>query len=50
MTPSWSSFTSTLELGRRLALHHATELKLDRTSYDNQPANETPRHYELDCF
>ena len=36
--------------GRRLALHHGTELKLDRTSYDNQPANETPRHYELDCF
>jgi hypothetical protein len=36
--------------GRRLALHHASELRLDRTSYDNQPANETPRRYELDGF
>jgi hypothetical protein len=36
-------------LGRRLALGHATELRLD-LSWFARPGPDTPRHYELDCF
>lgn len=35
---------------RRLALKRAVPLNLDITNLENQPANETPRKYELGCF
>ena len=33
--------------GRRLAAHHNVPLRLDLSWYNNHPADETPRHYEL---
>jgi len=37
--------------GHRLANAHQAELKLDATSYfENQPTENTPRHYELGCY
>lgn len=35
---------------KSLALTHNTHLVLDLSHYENQPENEVPRSYELDCF
>jgi hypothetical protein len=35
--------------GRRLALKHRSQLRLDLSDFDNS-AHATQRHYELDCF
>lgn len=37
-------------LGRTLAMEHDTKLLIDLSHLENQPENETPREYELDCF
>ncbi len=36
--------------GKRLAIHHKTKLVLDISHYNNQPEEEVPRQYELNCF
>ncbi len=37
--------------GRNLSIKNRTELKLDAVSYfENQPAENTPRHYELNVY
>lgn len=35
---------------KRLALHRNTELQIDLSGLKNTPEQDTPRHYELDCF
>jgi len=37
-------------LGRVLSQKNHTKLVIDLSHLENQPANETPRVYELDCF
>lgn len=37
-------------LGRRLALHHGTELLLDLSFFDMKDGTHTPRPFELDVF
>jgi hypothetical protein len=36
--------------GRNLAEKHGTDLYLDLREYDDQPKENTPRHYDLGCF
>jgi hypothetical protein len=35
---------------RRLAYQYHTELRFDITVFDNMHRNDTPRHYDLDCY